>query len=1344
MTVLQPNPDRSLIKSDMTPSGSLRSFATVILILAWTISIHARQYYFTHYDITNGLSQNTVHKIIQDRQGFMWFGTKDGLNRFDGRKFSRVDLSSGDRDCSFISTLFEDSRGRIWVGSHLGPCVYDPTTERLEFLEARSGRIKVLHSTINDFAEDADGNILISVDNDGVYTYDVSTGEIRRKLSLADTGISSVTRIKVLPSGRIYLGTFGSGLFYTDDGFASIRSVDSADGRPYFDRAVVNAVCIRGDKAYIATDNMGFHAIDLLSGKVSPVFVRDDAGNIPFMRDAFFTSGSEIFIASESGLYIYNLAERKLERHLKHDYYDPFSISDDAVYSVFADRDGGLWVGSYFGGIDYLGVYQPEFIRYFKTMSPGSLPSERVRELHSDVSGLIYVGSEDNGLSVFNPGTGMFGRVDGIHEKNIHGLCSDGDDLWVGTFSEGLIIKNLKNGKIRHIRAGGAQDLTSDYVFTIRRTLHGDIYVGTLSGLQRYDRSADRFVTIPALDDLFIYNIFEDSRGNLWVATYANGLFLKLAGQPEWTNYREDMPATGSIPSDKVYSVQEDSRHNIWVMTQNGACVYSPKDKEFSRAFHGIDKIPGVAYRMEEDAGGKYWISSNHGLYCIDPGVDKMWNFTTHDGLPTNQFNYNSSMKSVDGNLYFGSIKGLVCFEPLRFAPTAVPEEKPIVSELYVNAALMKPGAENSPLTKSISMTDELTLRPWQNSVAMRLTGLDYGNSGRQRIKYRLEGYDDDWSMLQPGNSMVVYSNLPSGDYRLQAALCSDDGSDSGPMLDMPMTVETPLLRTWWALTLYLVVGVSLLTFLYIYYRRYTRLSNERYIENFKYETERELFDSKIKFFTNVAHEIRTPLTLIKATLDSVKKSNNVVQHREMKDNINVIDMNVDRLLNLADELLDFRKIESGDYIVRKQRCNVSELVEHLIVLFRPTIDASEKKFELLLPENDVVAYVDAGAVTKIVSNLLSNAIKYSSGYIKVELTSDADAFVLTVSNDGSVVRGEEREHIFRMFARLDTEIPGTEIPGTGIGLAFSRSLAEMHDGSLVMDESDSENIFVLRIPLGEPSDEEDKEVLQTDLEQIVRVSGDNSAVLLVDDNVEITDLLRRKLEECNYRVFTATDVDEALKILEGHRIDIVVTDIKLSRSNGYGLVKCIKEDPALSHIPVIILTANTRIEDKITGLEAGADSYIEKPFSVDYLLISIQSMLRNRERMRAVNDTDQIGRHATKDLSKDDEEFLVEVDGIIRSHYDNPEFSVDDMIEMLGISNSTFYRKIKRLLNLNPNEYIKIQRLKRAVELFRDGYTSVSEVGYMVGFSSPGYFTKCFQKHYGVSPKEYISDLKK
>ena len=1310
-------------------------FLMLIFELLATFTMQAlppSRLYFDHYNDRNGLTSNSVSYILQDRQGFIWVATKDGLNRFDGFNFRHID--TGEREsCSCVLTIFEDLDGLIWIGAHNGAFIYDPVTEHIHkfTVPRRSGN--AITQPVIQFISDNKGNILLLVDSDGVYAYNKDNETL---VSLYQSETIKVNQVAYDPNGRIWIGTFGQGLFYSDDNFKTL-SPFNPDKESLFNTAIISDLKMKGDKLYVATERFGVLAIDINTNLVTSVFTDNQKAQAAYIRQIMFDDQGSLYIASENGIHIYDLLKGQSVNHLTHNIFDRYSISDNAIYALLCDREGGIWVGSYFGGLDYADTRCMKFDKYYPDNSPNALSGQRIRELCEDpVTGLIYVGSEDHGLSCFDPSKGCFTPVAGIGGNNVHALCIDNRKLWVGTFSQGLTVKDLDSGSVKAYSQ--RHGLINDYVFAIERTIHGEIIIGTMGGLQVYDRVSDTFKVVPEFANIFVYDILEDLKGNLWVATYDHGLYMRPVADSKWIRFQWDSSNPKSIPSDKVYGIYEDNEKTIWVMTQDGLCTYNPDDCSFGRDLLDINRLQGVVYQVIDDNHGRLWLTTNHGLYCLDRKSGNLRRFSTAGGLPTNQFNYRSSLKTGDGRIYVGTIEGLVAFQPLCFNFNSKPMS-PVVAELYLHGGLVSPDTKDSPLLTSISQTNALDLKSYQNSLTFKIVSLQYSSQGEQGIKYKLEGFDNDWHYTSLNEAMLSYPNLDYGNYTLKVTSYDEFGDSDNEIMELKIHIATPFYLTWWAITIYVVVAILIVYVIFWLYRRNSQLKNQRYLENYTVEKEREAYDSKINFFTNVAHEIRTPLTLIKAPLDCVSKSPSITKDADVKENLDVINLNVDRLLLLANQLLDFRKMEDGKFQIKKQQTNVSEILNACLTRFRPTIESAGKSLEVSIPEQPVMAYVDSEALTKIISNLITNAIKYGKDFIDIKLIAAQDEFSIIILNDGEVVAPEKREEIFTLFSRLENN---KNVPGTGLGLAYARSLAQMHGGTLAMTDNREVNEFKLTIPLiqGEDAEEELDAGATRDLEQMLKTNSQAVSILLADDNIEMLNFLEKKLIASGYKVVKANDGKVALQLLESEYVDIVVSDVMMPEIDGIELLQHIKSDVNYSHIPVILLTAKTRMEDKLSGLDSGADAYIEKPFAIEYLIANITMLLRNRERIRERLERMPYTKATGKGLNKVDEEFLSKINDIIQANFNNPEFSMEDVIANMGMSRTSFYRKIKGMLDLNPNEYIKIERLKRAAQFFEEGHTSVSEVCYMVGFSSPGYFTKCFQKQFGVSPKEYIS----
>lgn len=1321
----------------------LACFFITIFCQAQSVEEH---YYFKNLSIRNGLSQNTVNAILQDRKGFMWLGTKDGLNRYDGlsfRKFKHDAANPRSIGNSFITSLYEDFNGNIWVGTDAGVYIYYPEKEAFEEFDCQSLEKTRIERSVSMIAGDKQGRVWIAVEAQGMFCYDARQKRLRNyPLSEISSNIKCFTFDS---GGTLWLGFYGDGLYYSKDNLATVHPYGSPeDGKREFEGGVITKI-VQGNYncLYIGSVKEGVSELNLTSGQVRNLLAIDESGESIFCRDLLPYSDNELWIGTESGIYIYNLRTAQFI-HLRASLYDSYSLSDNAIYALYKDREEGLWIGSYFGGVDYYPRQYTYFAKYYPKNIANSLHGKRVREFCRADDGTLWIGTEDGGLNHFNPKTKEFHFFEpSAGFTNIHGLCMDGSHLWVGTFSKGLRVIDTRTGVVLRTYTEGhtPHSLNDNSIFSICRTSAGEIYLGTLFGLLRYNRTQDNFDRIPELNGKFVYDIKEDSYGNLWLATYANGAYCYDVSVRRWKNYVFDAEDEKSLPYDKVLSVFEDSYRQIWLTTQGGGfCLFHPDTETFTR--YGLkDGLPNdVVYQIVEDDDRFLWLTTNNGLVRFDPKTMEMKVFSTANGLPTNQFNYRSGFKDEAGNIYLGSINGFVAFDPRTFAENRQVPAVAITDFLLFNKEVPV-GETDSPLKSSITFSDKVVLTADQNSFSFRIAALSYQAPRMNKLMYKLEGFDEGW--LTIGESpLVTYSNLGYGDYVFKVKASNSDGVWNEQETSLHLSILPPFYLSGWAYCFYVLFFMGCLVCVIFYFKRRNYRKQHRQMEMLEQEKEREVYHAKIDFFTNVAHEIRTPLTLIKGPLENIILKKEV--DSETKEDLYIMKQNTERLLNLTNQLLDFRKTETRGFRLNFTECDVVAVLRETYLRFTSLAKQKGLDFILELPQECFMADVNQEALTKIISNLLNNGVKYASTYLRISLETDEKVFHIRTFNDGEMIPDTMKEEIFKPFVRLDKEDEVTT--GTGIGLALSRSLAELHQGSLMMEKGEEVNCFCLTLPVNQDS------TITLSAENVSQVEENSCGweqeetdtkekkpmILVVEDNPDMLAFIRKQLTT-EYSVLTAMNGIEALAVLDNHYVNLVVSDVMMPQMDGFELCKTIKSDLSYSHIPVVLLTAKTNIQSKIEGLELGADAYIEKPFSVEYLLANISSLIHNREKLRQTFAKSPFVAANTMALTKADEEFIWKLNDIIQANLHNPEFSMEDMADALKMSRSSFYRKIKGVLDLSPNEYLRLERLKQAAQLLKEGKSRVNEICYTVGFNSPSYFSKCFLKQFGVLPKDFI-----
>lgn len=841
------------------------------------------------------------------------------------------------------------------------------------------------------------------------------------------------------------------------------------------------------------------------------------------------------------------------------------------------------------------------------------------------------------------------------------------------------------------------------------------------------------------MKDLWVFDIMQEGNGDIWFATMGNGVVRYDSKSGKYVKYSHEVGNDKSLSSTSVSSIMQDSKGNIWFSTdRGGVCRYNRKTDDFTR--YSIEEgLPdNVAYKILEDRHGNMWFGTNRGLVMMNPDDGNIRTFTMKDGLCENQFNYKSAVAGSDGRFYFGTINGLLSFDP-EIKGTKKPVGEIYLTGLSIFNEEMKVDSPDSPLKKSILETDEIVLPYDRTNLSVDFALLSYSTAFANQYYYMLEPVDKKWvSVGTEGN--VQYANLNPGTYTLHIRATSE-GTEKGYVTKtLKIKVLPPWWRSVWAICLYIIVFVCAVIVWFLWYREHKNKQLKGKQKLFEIEKEKELYLNKVNFFTEIAHEIRTPLTLINGPLEIIEEMH--ISNDKLTKNLKVISQNTKRLLNLASQLLDFQKIGANKLKPNYEVTDVSSLLKETVDRFEPTFTHQGKVLEQVDVEDGISAKIDKEAITKILSNLLNNARKYGEHIVTVSLKRTNDSFVVTVFSDGERIPKEKAEQIFDPFYQYNERKEKAQ--GVGIGLSLSRSLAEIHDGSLYLDLQRTDgNSFVLSIPLNmEAETAETVAAVNTDLAindtgNFVEENAKGKTILIVEDEKSILSFMADRLSEF-FVVETAGNGKEALEILQRQPIDLVISDVMMPDMNGFELCKAIKGNIELSHIPVVFLTAKNDTESKIQGLKVGAEAYIEKPFSFEFLRQQVMSLLGNRQNEREAFSKRPFFPVKNMQMSKEDEVFMKKVLDVINSNLDDETFNVERMAEELCMSRSSLLRKIKTLFNMAPLDFIRLIRLKKAAELIQEGKYRVGEICYMVGFSSHSYFSKLFSKQFGMTPKDF------
>lgn len=1320
----------------------MRKILSIIALLAMSLNgIATRVYSFTAIADNLGLSSNCVKTILRDSYDFMWFGTKNGLDRYDGRTLRHYNcydhkLKRGNNN---IGALYEDVDKNLWVGTDRGVYKFSPRTETFTYIDTRSKDGISADDWVQEICGDKNGNIWVLIPNQGLFCFNGGKVDFFRITSgKGDKGWTPAS-VTATEEGDVYVGTTKEGLFRFDNASHHFKPIVKQDQT--FDHIQSQTIQMMREyghgKLLLATETGELYRFNPRTLDIRPVAF-GMAGNI-FLR-CMLASEDEIWVGTHNGIYIINEADRT-ERYLSVTSPDVNGLTDNVIYTMYMDGDHNIWLGTMFGGVSF---YQRDgfaFERFLRGGSPNVLSSNRIRGMAQGVDSKIYIGTEDGGMNIFDPVTGFVTRpvLKSSPKSTSLIVRSFGNNIYSGLSREGLEV----------IGAGGAHSeiVCSDLLgpnssaYSVLIDKKGNTWVGADWGLFRRGVGESTFTKVKELGSVWVFDLCEASDGKIWIAGMGDGVWTYNPKSGKYTHYEYDENHSNGLRSNSVSAIMEDRKHNIWISTDRGGLSrYNPKGDNFVT----IDKEDGlpdnVVYDILEDSRGFLWFGTNKGLVKYNPQSGSIKVFTKADGLSGNQFNYHSAVAGNDGMFYFGTINGLVSFNPdLDVAESIAPV---YFTSLKFGNTEMMPGQEGSPITESLMFCDRIELPHDASHISIAVASPHYGNSGSLHYCYRLQPLSDDWITLPPDQN-ISFASLGPGNYTLDVKVNGEGGEN---IKSLTIFVPHPWYSSIWAWIFYiLLIGIIAFSIWFVRKRRLERANREREYM-FKMRADKEIYENKVKFFSEIAHEIKTPLTLIETPLEAIEEIG--VNDTRVERYLAMMRKNITRLLELVGQLLDFHKIGNSRDKLNFEYVNVTSLVNDIVARFQDSITLRGKTLTVKMPENTVHAMIDKEAVTKIISNLLTNAMKYGDKKIEAELSTDGKNLTFKVRSDGNKITGADVYSIFTPFYQIKVD---SDLGGVGIGLPLARVLASMHNGSLDLEADETpDNTFVLVLPLQQdgietPVANADPVLTGYVMEEEPHSStpGSGYSLLLVEDNSEMRAFLSEQLSRY-FVVETAENGKSALKLLANNRYDIIVTDIMMPEMDGYEFCEAVKADVELSHIPIVFLTAKNDLDSKVRALKCGGEAYIEKPFSIKYFRQQVLSLLENRKHERRSLLKKPFFTVDNMQLSKADEEFMNKVVQTIQDHIADDNFNVETMSDVLCMSRSSLLRKIKVLFNLSPVELIRLVKLKKSAELIKEGKYRIGDICYMVGINSPSYFSKLFLKQFGMTPKAFEMQCQK
>ena len=1301
-------------------------------------------FHFKKFQVGDGLSENAVYCVLQDSDGFMWFGTKDGLNRFDGTNFRYYQHKADKKQSignNFIRSIAQINKENLIIGTDAGLYIMDRINESFKKIDIKATDHSQISSAVNSLLVDNKGMLWIGTMSQGVYTYDFQHNTLHKvELDKFDLGLNATWSIIEDKSGTIWAGT-RLGLMRYNTQINKFEIVENLFSKmENSDNEVLSILEDKVGNLWLGTWSDGLRCYNKQSNEfTSYLNARSKTNYITHIRTIFQYSSNLLMIGSDDGLYLFNTENKTAKRvdipQFKH------SLSDQNVYCLSKDEEGGLWIGTYFGGINYLNTSLLSIETYYPDILNG-LSGKAISQFCEDKSGNLWIATEDGGLNYFDVTSKKISQPVKTTYHNTHALLLDGDDLWIGTFSRGIDIYNTQTKKMVNYRHStkDVNTIDDDCIFSLYKTKSGDIYAGTPVGLNKFDRSRNKFIRIAEVSG-FIYDIKEDDSGNLWLASYGTGVIKLDAQSKKWIQYDHIKNINNPIVKSKLTSIYIDNQQRVIFSSEGrGIFIYDKKLDDF-RNISEVDGLPNnVIYGILDDPLGNLWLSSNKGLICVN--IDKIQDYSLYNienGLQSNQFNYKSSYKAKDGKFYFGGINGFNSFYPQDLNML---KNRIIPPVAITGIGLL--GNTDKQFEKEIqtrlNQKQLIKLKYNKSSFTISFVSLSYRSQSKNQYAYKLEGVDMDWNFAG-NNKNVTYVNLSPGKYIFKVKASNNDGLWNEAGSEVKIEILPPFWLSLSAKILYVILVASILSFIITFYIQKNKRKQRRHLEAFKAEQETIAFKSKIEFFTTIAHEIRTPLSLISAPLEEIVAGGEGSD--QTRQNLFIIEKNCDRLTVLINQLLDFRKMDSTEYVINPENINLKEHIIDMYERVKKTAQSKKINFEVQLPP-EATLYVrsDSDALTKIVGNLLTNALKFAYTKITLKLVKNPDrSFTISVEDDGVGIPDDLKSLIFDPFYQIRSR---EENVGTGIGLSLVKHLSGVLNAEIdVVDGKTCGSIFLFTfrdIPIEGKTKMNGSEIVRLKPD-LFSLSTDltERTILVIDDNSDMTVFIKNSLSG-DYLIDTAENAAEALTLLNEKNYNLIISDIMMPDIDGISLVKKLKADLNYSHIPVILLSAKIENSSKVEGLRSGAEVFIEKPFSTLYLKAQISSLLKNRKAILDVFNSSPLASYAAIVTNKSDEYFLNRLNEEIEKHISDESFTVESLADILNISRSSLQRKLKSISGYSPGDYLRNYRLKKACLLLLESDSRINEVAFRVGFNSASYFTKAFYKCYKMSPKEFIN----
>ncbi|WP_345952818.1 two-component regulator propeller domain-containing protein [Mucilaginibacter sp. PAMB04168] len=1460
------------------------SNALVLLIAIGALFFSAQaqpHYNLKHYSTEEGLSHDRVSCIMKDRQGFMWFGTWDGINRFDGHNFVTYKGRAGDSsnlENNKIRIIVEDKQGYLWVktfdnkiyrfdkktegflsiperGSpaYLGKLLVDrivPVSNGDTWLltarqgvlcafakkhghgmplvksyhQKAIGQFKIPSNRVAFFYEDKNHLIWLGTSKGVICLSKTTAGEYQKVNLVNKQGMLgsqyAFTCIRFYEN-EIYFGTTQGVVLVYDIKTKSVKTLRIVSGTP------INDILVSKNKLYLTTSGRGLIEYNLTEQSLSyhvPGFAT--------LRKIYKDKTGLLWLEPGNGVVKFDPQHATFKWFTQKK--DAEALTIHTTYQVFEDAYNMLWVCMAGGGFGYYDQRADE-VKYFhdEPGKPDQQFSNVVTALYQDPAGIMWFSGYDRGINklilqphVFKHNV-MYPNATAKTENEVRALCEDHTGrLWVGTKAGEVIL--YKNGVRQGNPFVNLQPKAIGKVYTIFESRNHTIWLGTKgSGLieahplpnDSLHYETTRYVadknTPNSISSNTIYTVYEDKNGRIWVGTFGGGLnLLQRAGSKTlFKNANNAFKNYSAARANGIRHIQEDIKGNIWIATTNGLVIFNPNNGINYFRFRRYTKVRGdenslggndvqfihrdragtmwlgtfggglqkaitnfstsqkvkfkvyttanglpndIILSMSSDNKQRLWIATENGLSEFNPATETFKNYNSDDGLPKTQFSESAFIKSKSGDLYLGCISGYINFNPMAVGTIKQSANIALTRFQVFNKDIL-PGAPDSILRYAIDQTNDIRLAYNQNLISINYTVLNYKTAHKVWYAYKLEGYDKQWNLVKNARQ-ATYTNLPPGKYVFRVKSVSGYLFNNTPQKSVAINILPPPWKTWWAYCIYLIIGAALMETARRIILTMVKLRNRIVVEQ-------KVAELKLGFFTNISHELRTPLTLIVNPLKAIAHQETLTA--KGREHINLATKNADRMVRFINQLLDFRKLQSGKIRLKIAETDVVALVKNTTTYFTELAHEKGISFNFQTHAPFYYTWVDEDKIDIVIYNLLANAFKYTPEGKAINVLLEPDIHTghlcIKIIDEGTGVPEDKLKQIFELYYEAANNL-GQPTKGTGIGLAFSKELISGHHGTISAANNPAGGMtFTVRLKSGKAHFADDDVDFVTPLApapnnlvsepDTTMLSGGETVVqnethplvLIVEDNTELRKFLADQLGRY-YRVATAADGVIGLQKATELIPELIISDVMMPNMDGIAMLDAIKHNMITSHIPVVLLTAKSSVEHQIEGMRYGADFYVTKPFNTEYLLVLVENLIKQRKQLvdglLGSKNLIQLSPGEILITSKD-EQLLKQVIETVEKGMADPEFNIDDVARTVGLGRTTFYKKMKSFTGLAPVEFVKEMRLKRSKQLIDSGEYTMAEIAYQVGFSSSGYFSTCFKEKYNQSPSQYLKSIK-